>query len=517
MGRPRFYRQNTINQINSVSQKSLWHWLVKETEEKFGMAPEEARLVALKGYNFLGRIIGRGESQIELELTGRAYSGRRQKRDELPQRTVTVTPVSFNDLEIHRQYGLKAMQNARLLRMVEEACLQGAVFDQPRLSMLTNITAKSIRSRLFPFLQKGIRLPLLGQKREYRENRVFRSTCALEEFFSGRSNAKIMAGFLYTENQWESVKLDFIRAASAPKEGRSALHPGPDKGLHPELAAEYAALAADVPKKQLSKLTQEFMISSQIRQDDPAAHILAVLQEEHNFSPAKARAYLRMLERHVEKGNQARPAGSIVYYAVSDREPPGKPLAECTLVPVQLSYVHQEDGDLINPDSTSKLKWQRILRYTTEAKSQGAYLSQPDLAYLLGVHPSVIQKQMREHAKVVVPTRGNLADMGPGISHMTRIVELYMQGYTETQIKHRTGHSYESIEAYLKNFSTYVGLAEQGMPKPLIRKAMGRSMRVVNNCARLYEKFNTPNYQWAFMKIRRIFQREEAAKKGAIT
>lgn len=49
------------------------------------------------------------------------------------------------------------MQNASLLRLIEEAYLQGAVFDQPRLSMLTNITVKLIRSRLSPLLQKGVR------------------------------------------------------------------------------------------------------------------------------------------------------------------------------------------------------------------------------------------------------------------------------------------------------------------------------------------------------------------------
>lgn len=115
-----------------------------------------------------------------------------------------------------------------------------------------------------------------------------------------------------------------------------------------------------------------------------------------------------------------------------------------------------------------------------------------------------------------MPTRGNLADMGPGIFHMTRVVELYLQGYTETQIKHRTGHSYESIEAYLKTFATYVGLCERGLPLPLIRKTMGRSLRTVRTCASLYQRFNLPEYQWMLTRIRQLFTREEAAKKGVV-
>lgn len=509
MARPRFYRQNVINQTNSVSQKSFFSWLIKETEEKYGMSPAEAQLVALKGYEFLSKASGQGENKIEINLTSREYSGHRQKWGDLPQISVSITPVCFEDLSIHRQNGLKAMQNARLLRLIEEAYLQGAVFDQPRLSMLTNITSKSIRARISPFLERGVRLPLLGQNRKHREGRFFRSTFALNEFFSGKNPTDIMADFFYGEFQWEAIKLDFARAAL---DGPPSM-----QGLHPEVASEYATLAKQLSGKQLQRLKKDLMVLPKACEGDHAENLLSILKEEHNFSPAKARAYIKMLELHAEEQGQRRLPGSMLYYAVSDQEPPGKSFAECTLVPVEISFMHSDDYGLINPDSTSELKWQRILRYTTEAKSQGAYLSQPDLAYLLGVHPSVIQKQMRDHHKVLVPTRGNLADMGPGITHMTRIVELYLQGYTETQIKHRTGHSYESIEAYLKNFSNYVGLRERGLAGPPIRKVMGRSMRVINACARLYDKFNTPDYQWVFMRIRRIFEREEAAKKGAVT
>lgn len=106
--------------------------------------------------------------------------------------------------ELHSRFGLKAMQNARLIRLIEEANLQGAVFDQPQLGMLTNITVKSIRSRLSPLLRKGVRLPLLGQSYKYRRGRCFRITLALEEYFSGKTGADIMADFQFA--QPEKVK-----------------------------------------------------------------------------------------------------------------------------------------------------------------------------------------------------------------------------------------------------------------------------------------------------------------------
>lgn len=516
VGRPRFYRQNVLLQTNSVSQKSLFAWLVKESTERFGLSPEEAKLVAQKGLIFLTQEIGRGINQIVFPLVAAEYATYRKRYAELPKRPVVLTPFSADDLEIYQEHGLKAMQNARLIRLIEEAYRQGAVFDQPHLCLLTNITAKSIRSRLAPLLEKGIRLPLAGQAARYRGGRMFRSTCALKMALAGERPGAIRKELFISTSQWEAWQLDFARVAAlakkAAKEDIVRI-----TGLNPQLVAEYLDLARQSPRSYLSRLQAFLGIScADLCEDDPAARLFMMLQEEHNFSPAKARAFLRLLEEYGEEHNDHRPSGTVIYYAVSDQEPPGKPLAECRLIPVSLNLVSPEDEDYLNPDASSELKWQRILRYATEAKAQGAYLSQPDLVFLLGVHPSVIQRLMSKNKKVLVPTRGNLADMGPGISHMTKIVELYLQGYTETQIKHRTGHSYESIESYLKTFAIYVGLSERGLPLPLIRKTMGRSLRTVKTCAQLYKRFNLPEYQWMLTRIRQLFIREETAKKGVV-
>ncbi|WP_407650045.1 DUF1670 domain-containing protein [Desulfofundulus luciae] len=35
---------------------------------------------------------------------------------------------------------------------------------------------------------------------------------------------------------------------------------------------------------------------------------------------------------------------------------------------------------------------------------------------------------MKEHDRIVLPTRGNIADMGPGQTHAAKIIELYLLG-----------------------------------------------------------------------------------------
>lgn len=87
--------------------------------------------------------------------------------------------------------------------------------------------------------------------------------------------------------------------------------------------------------------------------------------------------------------------------------------------------------------------------------------------------------------------------MGPAPSHAEKIISLYLQGYTETQIKRRTGHNYESIERYIDTFTKVVGLLEkEGLTPAEIRKILSCSRRLVNKYIELYYQFNTAEYQW---------------------
>ena len=359
-------------------------WLVKESAERSGLSPEEAKLVAQKGLDFLHQATGRGINQIVFPLVAVEYGNYRQSYAQLPKRPVVLTPFAPDDLEIYREYGLKAMQNARLLRLVEEAYRQGAVFDQPHLSLLTNITAKSIRSRLVPLWARGIRLPLTGQAERHRRARMFRSTYALKMALAGERPGVIRKELFASASQWQSWQLEFARVATlAERAAREEIIW--ITGLGPQPVDEYLEVARQAPQSYLLRLKNSFGIGANLAEQDPAARFLGILEAEHNFSPAKARAFLRLLEEYGQEHTEHRPSGTVIYHAVSDQEPPGKPISECRLIPVKLTLVSPEDEAYLNPDATSRLKWQRILRYTTEAKAQGAYLSQPDLVFLLGV------------------------------------------------------------------------------------------------------------------------------------
>jgi hypothetical protein len=502
-----------------VAVKTVYRWLLQQTRERFGVALGEAEQVAQKGYLLLSRtLVKRSEEQVLFAAVAGKDVHRKRPVQELARQEVALTPWSHDDLELQREFGLKAVQNARLARLIEEAYWQNASLSTSMLCLLTHITAKSIRERLVPLWEAGIRLAVAGTAKKYRNGRTFRATAALEQFFAGESPAIIRERLWLSLTAWQQYQVDFLHVAQLKQGGLDAPTVARRLGLHLDLVAEYQDLdrrtggAARLAELLSGRLAQTPPVP--LTSEDPRALLLAELQAQHNFSPAKAHSYLALLEDLADEDlTQDRPPQTVVYYAVAEHEPPGKALNACTLVPVQLSYYHSADQSVSSLDATSDLKWQRLLRYTTEARAQGGLLTQPDLAFLLGVHPGVIQRLMKEHPGIIVPTRGNIADMGPGLTHVAKVVELYLQGYTETEIVRRTGHSYESVENYLLTFAKVVGLTERGMPLPLIRKTTGCSMKLVERHAALYQKYNTPDYQFTLMQLRRVFERH-GSKKG---
>lgn len=136
----------------------------------------------------------------------------------------------------------------------------------------------------------------------------------------------------------------------------------------------------------------------------------------------------------------------------------------------------------------------------------------------MGIHVDAIRRQLAAHPQVVVPTRGRVKDIGRGVTHRARIVELYLQMHTETEIMERTGHTYESVEAYLREFARIVSLADQRMNAVMIRRVTGRSLALVEAYLDLYRRYDRPEYHFRLSQIRNVFAREDilGGKKGRL-
>lgn len=216
------------------------------------------------------------------------------------------------------------------------------------------------------------------------------------------------------------------------------------------------------------------------------------LKADYGFSQALARSLVQLMHEHIETNyGNLRGDVQIIYHAVSAQEPPGKSLEQLRLVSVTLSISHPEDAAILREQGVTGLRKHKLLRLANEAYEQGGLLIQEDLALLLTTSTRTIQRDMQEMRTqgIVVPTRGEIQDIGPTVSHKTKIIELYLKGYEYTEIEQRTRHTGESIKRYISGFSKVILLSERGYNCLQIRELTNFSEKVIDEYLALYATY----------------------------
>lgn len=517
MGRPAFFRQRILTQAASLETKGLFNYLVSEIRTRREVPLEEAVLAARDVLEYLERnLLTRTLGQIIFPAISGRENHQKRSRANQPEKLISLTVVAEEDIELMAEFGTVALQRGRLARLVEEAYAQDAILDTPRLCVLFPQTHRGIRTILQSFWQQGVLLPVAGMKKENRQlMRNLRAALAIDRYLSGEDLTALRKDLAISTGRWQRWWQGFkelVQNRDQPLAELVRL-----LGEPPELLEAWWEIWTRHREKDPGIATRLGLDQEALRQPGTGTGsrqaFAELLHRRHGYSPAAVEQFLDELAELASRLNrQERAPGAIVYQAVSDREPAGKKLSQCELKAVVLDYVTPEDWELVNRDNAEALKWTRLLRLATQARTQGATLNQPDLALLLGLSTKSIQTLLKEHPGVVVPTRGMVADMGPALSHTDKIIRLYMDGYTETEIVRRTGHSYEAIENYLLDFARVTYLLERGLPVPAIRKVLGCSRRLVEKHVNLYREFSGPDYAFMMAKVRRLAEAHPVKK-----
>jgi hypothetical protein len=224
---------------------------------------------------------------------------------------------------------------------------------------------------------------------------------------------------------------------------------------------------------------------------DVESAIVARICEDFNLTPVLARAHYEQMARYFTEYGQvpARP-GELCYLAVAAEEPPGKPITACRKVQVRLELAAPEDVDVLQGKGLAAMRQGRLARLTRQARVQGALLTIEDLAWLTCCSPATVKRDLARLRRQghVVPTRGQVRDIGPGLSHKATVVQLYLWGLQFTQIEQRTAHSQDAIRRYLADFRQIAALSARGATIPEIRAATGRSAGLIAEYIGLFER-----------------------------
>jgi biotin operon repressor len=223
--------------------------------------------------------------------------------------------------------------------------------------------------------------------------------------------------------------------------------------------------------------------------------IINQISRDFNLAPFMARTYFQQMQAYFERYlNRQANIGQMTFLAVSADSPPGQPVAACQRVTISLTLDGPDDLVVLG-QGLAELRRSKIERLTHEAREQGALLTQEDLARLLCTSRSTIKRdiaQLRAQG-VAVPTRGQVKDIGRGVSHKSQIVGDWLAGYTFSQIQKRRWHTLGSIERYCRDFQRVVQLHHHNLSVANIRQSTGLSERLIGEYLALAEVVGPDN------------------------
>ena len=246
------------------------------------------------------------------------------------------------------------------------------------------------------------------------------------------------------------------------------------------------------------------------RLDDksPLHAIQIELQQGYALSPVEAQVLAHRLQQLVdEQTGYTRNLGQIIYPAIDIDEPPGKALVDCRKVSVQLTLFDRTDAETLAREGPVGLRRVRVHRLLNEALMQGGALSQEDLACLLGVGLRSIKRIFAHYRQqgMPLPSRGELKDMGRGVSHKVPVIRRYVQDLSLSEISRALGdHGIQSMARYLRHFALVMILDDRGLSPEQMQSVIGISSNLIEQYRQLYADLDKPEYQLTLTRLKRL-------------
>jgi hypothetical protein len=211
----------------------------------------------------------------------------------------------------------------------------------------------------------------------------------------------------------------------------------------------------------------------------------------------------------------SRGPGQITKTVVALGEPAGKPIKYCRMVSVNLTIYDDEDLEARQKYGIAAERRNKELRLCDEAIEQRGVLTMEDLAILLGTSLSTVKRDDAYLMKlgITLLTRGWVEDIGRGVSHKTKAVELYLKNYSLSEIARKIAHTPSNVNRYLESFSVVAFLHKDSYPILTIRKITKLSERLINEYLDLLKRAESDGYTDRINQLLDQFKVNEPFKK----
>lgn len=196
--------------------------------------------------------------------------------------------------------------------------------------------------------------------------------------------------------------------------------------------------------------------------------------------------------------------GEVETSVISIEERSGKFIENMKKIRVRLTLDNGlEDIEILKTSGRVSLRRVRIQRISSEALEQQGVLSQEDISKYLSCSVRTVKRDISyiKEMGIEVITRGVLHNIGRGQTHKVKILGLYLEGKTFSEIKLRTQHSTGSIKRYIQDFQKVLMSLKNGIKElDQISYVTGLSQTLVNQYVTLINQSRKDPIRKATMK-----------------
>jgi hypothetical protein len=103
-----------------------------------------------------------------------------------------------------------------------------------------------------------------------------------------------------------------------------------------------------------------------------------------------------------------------------------------------------------------------------------------------------------------LPSRGEIQDMGAGVSHKIPVIRKYVRDLSFSRISQQLGkHGIQSMTRYLHHFALVMVLEDRGLTSGQMQSVIGISENLIQQYRELYAELNLPEYQRTLERLKR--------------
>lgn len=213
-----------------------------------------------------------------------------------------------------------------------------------------------------------------------------------------------------------------------------------------------------ISKSSIGRLKREQLKTSE-------GEFIYELENSYELSPKLSEQILLTAKMCLLREEQLK-EGQIEVRVIGIEEKSGKVIEKLEKRRVRLTIDSgMEDIEVMREYGRIALRQFRLQRITEEAIDQMGVLSQEDISKYLSCTVRTVQRDISEikASGIEVITRGVLHSIGRCQTHKVKIIGLYLEGLTYSEIKIRTRHSIAAIKRYLETFTKVLMAQRQGI------------------------------------------------------